>query len=67
MTEFLLEMGAKMEARTHEESQTPVHYAAQNEATASLKILLARGAKINVLDYKERTPLQVCEKEVIFI
>ncbi|XP_066918568.1 transient receptor potential channel pyrexia-like [Clytia hemisphaerica] len=59
MTEFLLEMGAKLEARTNEESQTPVHYAAQNEATASLKILLARGAKINVLDYKERTPLQL--------
>ena len=36
-----------------------MHYAAKNNATASLKIMLRLGAFINDRDYKQRTPLFV--------
>ena len=36
-----------------------MHYAAKNNATASLKALLNLGAHINARDYKMRTPLFV--------
>lgn len=59
MVEFLIEMGANINALTNVENQTPLHYAAQNDATSSLKVLLNLNANIDALDYKERTPLQV--------
>ena len=36
-----------------------MHYAAKNNATQSLKIMLRLGARINERDYKRRTPLFV--------
>ena len=41
------------------EEQTPMHYAAKNNAAASLKTMLRLGAHINERDYKKRTPLFV--------
>ena len=59
MTEFLLEKNANIDARTYGELQAPIHYAAKNGATRSLKMLLSFDAKIDTLDAKQRTPLQV--------
>ena len=36
-----------------------MHYAAKNNAAASLKVMLRLGARINDRDYKRRTPLFV--------
>ena len=36
-----------------------MHYAAKNNATQSLKIMLRLGGRINDRDYKRRTPLFV--------
>ena len=44
---------------TKGELQTPMHFAAKNNATASLKTLLRLGAAINDRDYKMRSPLFV--------
>ena len=59
VTEFLLEKNANIDARTYGELQAPIHYAAKNGATRSLKMLLSFDAKIDTLDAKQRTPLQV--------
>jgi ankyrin repeat protein len=59
MTEFLLLKDANIDARTIGENQTPIHYAAKNGATKSLRVLLGYNADINSLDSKQRTPLQV--------
>ena len=44
------------------EEQTPMHYAAKNNAAASLKTMLRLGAHINERDYKKRTPLFVASE-----
>ena len=59
MVRFLIENGAKVQAQTAGEDQTPLYYAAKNEAVQCVKILLAYGADIEARDYKKRTPLQV--------
>ena len=59
MVSFLIENGANINSRTYGEDQTPIHYAAKNDAVASLKVLLLKGANIEDKDYKQRTPLQV--------
>ena len=51
-----------MHAVTEGEKQTALHYAAKNNATASLKSLLNFGAQINARDYKMRTPLFVASE-----
>ena len=48
-----------MHATTTGELQTPLHYAARNNAVGSLKILLKLGSSIMARDYKNRTPLYV--------
>lgn len=50
---------ANLGAKTKGELQTPMHYAAKNNAAASLKAMLRLGAHINDRDYKRRTPLFV--------
>lgn len=51
---------ANKEARTNDELQTPVHFAARNDACQSLKALIKAGCEYkNVRDYKSRTPLHV--------
>jgi ankyrin repeat protein len=66
MTEFLLLKDANIDARTIGENQTPIHYAAKNGATKSLRVLLGYNADINSLDSKQRTPLQVRSAGSIF-
>ena len=53
---------ANINAVTKGEKQTAMHYAAKNNATASLKSLLRLGANINARDYKMRTPLFVASE-----
>lgn len=50
---------AKINQKTKGEGQTPIHYAARNNAVATLKILIKLGASITDRDYKSRTPLYV--------
>ncbi|XP_070697055.1 transient receptor potential channel pyrexia isoform X2 [Pempheris klunzingeri] len=59
MVQFLLERKADLEARTLLDQQTPLHYAAKNDAVQSIKLLLQAGASISCPDYKLRTPLQL--------
>ncbi|KAK2824751.1 hypothetical protein Q5P01_021926 [Channa striata] len=59
MVQFLLEQKADPEARTVLDQQTPLHYAAKNDAVGSIQLLLQAGASINCTDYKNRTPLQL--------
>ena len=59
MVHFLVQRGADLHAKTGKELQTPVHFAARNDATSSLKMLMKCGADITDKDFKQRTPLQV--------
>lgn len=59
MVRFLIENGGDIHVATKGELQTPLHFAARNEASQCVKILLAYGATLEVRDYKQRTPLQL--------
>ncbi|XP_022603896.1 transient receptor potential cation channel subfamily A member 1-like [Seriola dumerili] len=59
MVQFLLDRKADPEARTLLDQQTPLHYAAKNDAVGSIRLLLQGGASISCTDYKQRTPLQL--------
>jgi hypothetical protein len=59
MIEFLVTKGADVNIRTTGEEQTPIHFAAKNDACKSLKALIAYGVDVSCRDYQERTPLQV--------
>ncbi|KAE8280903.1 Protein quaking-A [Larimichthys crocea] len=59
MVQFLLNRKADPEARTLLDQQTPLHYAAKNDAVGSIRLLLKAGASISSKDYKHRTPLQL--------
>ncbi len=50
---------ADPEARTLLDQQTPLHYAAKNDAVGSIRLLLQAGASISCTDYKHRTPLHL--------
>ena len=51
---------ANKEAQTAGELQTPVHFAARNDACSSLKMLIKKKCEYkDVRDYKGRTPLHV--------
>ena len=50
---------ADLSACTYGENQTPIHYAAKNDADSALKELINIGADVNCRDYKQRTPLHV--------
>ncbi|XP_030011253.1 transient receptor potential channel pyrexia [Sphaeramia orbicularis] len=63
MVQFLLELGADPEARTRLDRQTPLHFAAKNDAVGSIRLLLKGGALINCTDYKQRTPLQLAANQ----
>uniref|UniRef100_A0A3B5Q6J3 Uncharacterized LOC102220998 n=1 Tax=Xiphophorus maculatus TaxID=8083 RepID=A0A3B5Q6J3_XIPMA len=52
-------LSADPSARTLLDQQTPLHYAAKNDAVRSIKLLLRAGAAIGCTDYKQRTPLQL--------
>ncbi|KAJ8306386.1 hypothetical protein KUTeg_016931 [Tegillarca granosa] len=60
MVVLLIENGANKEARTKGEEQTPVHYAAKNDACISLRTLIKLECDYKtVRDYKGRTPLHL--------
>ena len=59
MVEFLIAEGADLSARTYKENQTPLHYAARNDAANSLRVLLDHGCDFSDVDFKRRTALQV--------
>ena len=44
-------------ARTHEENQSVIHYAAKYNAVTTLKVLIEHRVDYNARDYKGRTPL----------
>lgn len=54
-----LSITATLEARTSEEGQTPLHFAARNDAVESLKVLIKLGADKESKDFRQRTPLFV--------
>lgn len=60
-------LSANLSATTVGELQTPMHYAAKNNATSSLKVMLRLGAHINERDYKRRSPLFVAAETGNFI
>uniref|UniRef100_A0A3Q2ZHQ7 Uncharacterized protein n=1 Tax=Kryptolebias marmoratus TaxID=37003 RepID=A0A3Q2ZHQ7_KRYMA len=61
MVQFLLDQNGLSDpgAHTFLDRQTPLHYAAKNDAVGSIKLLLQAGAAISCTDYKNRTPLQL--------
>uniref|UniRef100_H2ZHL3 Ion transport domain-containing protein n=1 Tax=Ciona savignyi TaxID=51511 RepID=H2ZHL3_CIOSA len=65
MVDVLIQKGglsqstANIEQRTLQELQTPLHYAARNDASESLRMLIKLEADIEAKDYKLRTPLFV--------
>ena len=59
MIQLLISIVASYDVRTDGENQTPLHYAAKNNAVEAMKTLLRLGANLNVRDYKDRTPLFV--------
>lgn len=61
MVYLLIDNKADVNARTKDEDQTPVHFAAKNDACESLKALLSRNCEFDseVRDYKNRTPLNL--------
>ncbi len=67
MVNFLISKQANIHAKTTGERQTPIHYAANNDACSSLAALLERGASIDDRDYKGRTPLHVSVKSIVKI
>lgn len=51
---------ANKEAVTKGENQTPVHFAARNDACNSLRALIRAGCEYKLVrDYKGRTPLHL--------
>jgi hypothetical protein len=59
LLDFYLSITADLGALTYGENQTPVHYAAKNDADNALQELINIGADVNCRDYKQRTPLHV--------
>uniref|UniRef100_A0A8C7XB16 Si:ch73-193i2.2 n=1 Tax=Oryzias sinensis TaxID=183150 RepID=A0A8C7XB16_9TELE len=53
MVQFLIN------ARTLLDCQTPLHYAAKNDAVGAIRLLLQAGASSSCTDYKNRTPLHL--------
>ena len=53
----LLFSPANIHGQTKGELQSPLHYAAKNNAVETIGVLLDLGAKLTDRDYKERTPL----------
>ncbi|KAM6956621.1 uncharacterized protein FYW47_012572 [Aplochiton taeniatus] len=56
---FLLDSKADIEARTTLDRQTPLHFAAKNDAVWAVRLLLQHGASLCPRDYKHRTALQL--------
>ena len=48
---------ADINAKSHGELQSPIHYAAKFNAVQALKVLIDSNANVNDRDYKKRTPL----------
>uniref|UniRef100_A0A3P9L274 Transient receptor potential channel pyrexia n=1 Tax=Oryzias latipes TaxID=8090 RepID=A0A3P9L274_ORYLA len=59
MVQFLISQKADKDARTLLDCQTPLHYAAKNDAVGAIRLLLQAGASSSCTDYKNRTPLHL--------
>ncbi|XP_024152283.1 transient receptor potential channel pyrexia [Oryzias melastigma] len=59
MVQFLISRKADVDARTLLDRQTPLHYAAKNDAVGAIRLLLQAGASSSCTDYKNRTPLHL--------
>ncbi|KAM9700104.1 uncharacterized protein ACNS7B_003338 isoform 2-T2 [Menidia menidia] len=59
MVRFLLDRGADPAARTLLDQQTPLHFAAKNDAVGCILLLLQAGASGGATDHRQRTPLQL--------
>ena len=46
-----------LDAKTDDEEQSPIHYAAKYNAVSSLKIIIENRGHLNDRDYKRRTPI----------
>ena len=57
---------ANIHARTVQENQTPIHYAAKYNAVDSIVTLVNLDARLDDRDHKERTPLQIAAESGFF-
>jgi len=57
LAKYLLDRGAKIDARDGYHQWTPLHYAAKNDSQAVAELLLDRGAKIEARNVNKQTPL----------
>lgn len=57
---------ADLKAETDKEKQTPLHFAARNDAVEACKVLVKCGADIEAKDYRKRTPVYVAAELGIF-
>ena len=60
----LLHEGANMNIQTRYYKDTPLHYAAQNNKTEAARILIENGADVNLINYDNKTPLDVASKRI---
>lgn len=56
---MLFSTSADLRAKTDREKQTPLHFAARNDAVEACKILVKCDADIEAKDYRKRTPVYV--------
>lgn len=62
MVKWLVANGANIHARTFQENQSPIHYAAKYNAVDSIVTLVNLDGRLDDRDHKERTPLQLASE-----
>ena len=58
----LLHEGANMNRQTRYTKDTPLHYAAKDNNTEAARILIENGADVNLMNYGNKTPLDLARK-----
>ncbi|KAJ0114688.1 hypothetical protein J7T55_004932 [Diaporthe amygdali] len=62
---LMLKSGADLEAKTHQDLESPLQYAAMHFDVAALQVLLAEGADVESRNCRGRTPLlRACGPEI---
>uniref|UniRef100_H2ZZT3 Si:ch73-193i2.2 n=1 Tax=Latimeria chalumnae TaxID=7897 RepID=H2ZZT3_LATCH len=59
MVELLIQNNASVGAKTERDQQTPLHFAAKNDAVSAVRALCKHTADLHVRDYKQRTPIHL--------